>query len=65
MIYPVRGKCNVAMRDRTADLLNAIAPEVLDSAEMVRNIVQNSTKQTILPHILFQLVHGVLLCFWY
>ena len=46
MIYTVRGKCNVAMRDRTADLPNAIAPEVLDSVEMARKSRQSSIKWT-------------------
>ena len=29
MIYTVRGKCNVAIRDRTADLPNAILRSVI------------------------------------
>ena len=33
-------------RDRTADLLNAIAPEVLDSVEVALKVRQNRTKWT-------------------
>ena len=33
-------------RDRTADLLNAIAPEVLDSVEVMKKVRQNRTKWT-------------------
>ena len=33
-------------RDRTADLLNAIAPEVLDSVEAMKKVRQNRTKWT-------------------
>ena len=34
------------MRNRTADLLNAIAPEVLDSVEVMKKVRQNHTKWT-------------------
>ena len=33
-------------RDRTADLLNAIAPEVLDSVEVMKKVRQNHIKWT-------------------
>ena len=40
-------------RDRTADLLNAIAPEVLDSVEVIKKVRQNRIKWTFLSPFRF------------
>ena len=40
-------------RDRTADLLNAIAPEVLDSVEVIKKVRHNRIKWTFLSPFRF------------